>query len=232
MAFCSGRVRAIFCTAARFALLPSTLVFAQGRFSDKDVEILMTNLRDEAKSFRPIFESEIQRSAIRKTSREKEAKELASRFEKQTGTLLETFRQKKKGDPQLAPVRSTAHEIDGLVRTLNLGPQMQPRWNKIRADISQISSAFGIRSSENDGNPRGITASPEPSVADPNAPTCLKAIGPERSRRLVEECLAVSPATHPPCNAQNSCALIIDEIKRSCSLLDARTAPKFCAEYH
>ncbi|WP_369944041.1 hypothetical protein [Xanthomonas medicagonis] len=32
-------------------------------------------------------------------------------------------------------------------------------------------------------------------------------------------CRAVSPATHPPCNAANSCAMIDDEIARGCALL-------------
>lgn len=64
-----------------------------------------------------------------------------------------------------------------------------------------------------------------------NNATCTDEVGPDRSKQLVEQCLQVSPATHPPCNAQNSCQLIIDEIKRSCALL-AANAPKFCSEYH
>jgi hypothetical protein len=36
--------------------------------------------------------------------------------------------------------------------------------------------------------------------------------------------------THPPCNGQNSCSLIIDEIKRGCGLLQ-QNIPTFCAEY-
>ncbi|WP_343237380.1 hypothetical protein [Xanthomonas sp. D-109] len=35
----------------------------------------------------------------------------------------------------------------------------------------------------------------------------------------MDTCRAVSPATHPPCNAANSCAMIDDEIARSCALL-------------
>ena len=40
--------------------------------SDKDVQALMQNLRDDAKSFKPQFNSAISKSTIRKTSREKE----------------------------------------------------------------------------------------------------------------------------------------------------------------
>ena len=56
------------------------------------------------------------------------------------------------------------------------------------------------------------------------------AVGIERSRQLVNECLQVSPATHPPCNAQNACSMIVDEIKRGCALI-SQGAPGFCAEY-
>ncbi|WP_370655211.1 hypothetical protein [Sphingomonas aurea] len=35
----------------------------------------------------------------------------------------------------------------------------------------------------------------------------------------------MSPATHPPCNAANSCALIEDEIARSCALFDGDGPP-------
>jgi len=33
-------------------------------------------------------------------------------------------------------------------------------------------------------------------------------------------CIQVSPATHPPCHADNPCALIRGEIDRSCKLWD------------
>jgi hypothetical protein len=47
---------------------------------------------------------------------------------------------------------------------------------------------------------------------------------------LVEQCRQVSPGTHPPCNAENSCRVITDEIRRSCQLL-GRDGPRFCEEY-
>lgn len=50
------------------------------------------------------------------------------------------------------------------------------------------------------------------------------------ARTLVERCLRVSPATHPPCNVRNPCNLIIAEISRGCALLEA-TKPDFCAAY-
>jgi hypothetical protein len=62
------------------------------------------------------------------------------------------------------------------------------------------------------------------------AMSCNRSIGAAKAHRLVEQCLTVSPATHPPCNAANDCALIQDEISRGCALLDT-DRPAFCRQY-
>ena len=48
--------------------------------------------------------------------------------------------------------------------------------------------------------------------------SCLDEIGPEASAKLVQRCIAVSPATHPPCNAANDCASVQGEIDRACAM--------------
>ncbi|SEJ34569.1 hypothetical protein SAMN05518849_105136 [Sphingobium sp. AP50] len=50
--------------------------------------------------------------------------------------------------------------------------------------------------------------------------SCAAEIGSAAAARRVKLCRDVSPATHPPCNAANSCAMIEDEIARSCALFD------------
>jgi len=65
---------------------------------------------------------------------------------------------------------------------------------------------------------------------DHHGRACRRAVGEERARELVEECRQVSPGTHPPCNADNSCHTITEEIRRSCMLLGA-DAPRYCDEY-
>ena len=47
---------------------------------------------------------------------------------------------------------------------------------------------------------------------------CRDEIGPAAAKRLVARCFDASPATHPPCNAVNPCAMIREEIARSCKL--------------
>ncbi|WEK57874.1 MAG: hypothetical protein P0Y52_15250 [Candidatus Brevundimonas phytovorans] len=75
---------------------------------------------------------------------------------------------------------------------------------------------------------------PEPVVSEPAAPegepgSCLAEIGEARSKRLVERCIQVSPATRPPCNSANPCAMIQGEIDRSCAMYGPdETKPKEC----
>jgi ketosteroid isomerase-like protein len=46
-------------------------------------------------------------------------------------------------------------------------------------------------------------------------PTCTREIGSAAAKKLVNRCNQVSPATHPPCNANNPCTMIRGEIIRS-----------------
>jgi len=184
------------------------------RLSDKDLESVMNNLKADAKAFRPRFDSAIKKSSIRKTSQAKDAMSLASTFQQQTSTLLNEFKKTRKGD-SVPAMLSTAGQIEKIMTDLKLDPQTTG-WDKIRTDLNQVSNAFGI--------------APATASGDQNTIPCIQAVGTERAKKLVDECLQVSPATHPPCNSQNSCQLIIGEIKRSCSLLQ-KNQPSFCAEY-
>ncbi|HEY0229648.1 MAG TPA: lysozyme inhibitor LprI family protein [Dokdonella sp.] len=70
-------------------------------------------------------------------------------------------------------------------------------------------------------------AAPAAAAADV---ACGKSAGRQKAELLVQQCQQVSPATHPPCNVANACALMTDEIKRGCAMID-KNAPAFCADY-
>ena len=68
------------------------------------------------------------------------------------------------------------------------------------------------------------TPAPTPAETAPAQPVpaadqpCRDQIGEAASAALVQRCIQVSPATHPPCNAANPCEMIQGEIDRSCAL--------------
>ncbi len=217
-----GWVRSV-CLILLFGLLGGA-ARAQGRLSDKDVQRVMQNLKDDAQPFHKSFAKALKKSSIRKTSQENDATALTDTFAKQANTALESFKHQQKADQEIIALVHTAAQIDPLVYSLQLNPQITSQWEKLRTELHQIAQAFGVP--EPYLAPSAESASAAPSTTG----TCLNAVGIERSRQLVNECIQVSPATHPPCNAQNACSLIVDEIKRGCALI-GQGAPGFCAEY-
>lgn len=69
-----------------------------------------------------------------------------------------------------------------------------------------------------------------PATTPASSGSCLDEIGQDAATQLVERCRAVSPATRPPCNTANPCAMIQSEIDRSCALWerDGETPPDEC----
>ncbi|WP_420470501.1 hypothetical protein [Brevundimonas sp. FT23042] len=60
--------------------------------------------------------------------------------------------------------------------------------------------------------------------------SCSLDQGSDAAMELVRRCMAVSPATHPPCNPENPCQMIQDEIDRSCAMYKPGEArPAECA---
>lgn len=62
------------------------------------------------------------------------------------------------------------------------------------------------------------------------AQSCNAQVGEDEAQTYVDQCLEVSPATRPPCNGENPCQLIWDEISRGCAML-GNDAPGFCSDY-
>jgi len=60
-------------------------------------------------------------------------------------------------------------------------------------------------------------ATDDASDEDVTAP-CSDTLGAAPAAALVQRCIAVSPATHPPCHVSNPCTLIQNEIERSCAM--------------
>ena len=79
----------------------------------------------------------------------------------------------------------------------------------------QRTAALGADSAQQGGGPA------------PRVTSCRQSIGAARASTLVRQCIQVSPATHPPCNDQNPCEMITDEIRRGCGMYPS-PVPSFC----
>ena len=80
-----------------------------------------------------------------------------------------------------------------------------------------------------DAPPQEEAMSETPAAEDTSGQPCINDFGQDVAEDLVRRCIAVSPATHPPCNVQNPCQMIQDEIDRSCAMYGpGETKPKEC----
>ena len=117
---------------------------SQTRINDKDVANLMHNLKEDAKKFNPMFNNAIKKSTIRKTSREKDAKNLVTTFAKQTEAMLNNFKRTKKADSDFSLVKSSAAEIDKIVNDIKLDGEAAAMWQKIRTELDEVGSALRV----------------------------------------------------------------------------------------
>ncbi|WP_246672126.1 MULTISPECIES: lysozyme inhibitor LprI family protein [unclassified Mesorhizobium] len=75
-------------------------------------------------------------------------------------------------------------------------------------------------------------AKPAPAKASQNdTRPCVQSAGKAKSDQYVSQCIQVSPATNPPCNGQNACSMMVDEIKRGCAMIGNDNPPGFCSAY-
>lgn len=116
------------------------------------------------------------------------------------------------------PVES-ADALDEVVKSLAI---TQKAWlahrNDCGADRACIYKAYLVRK-------RALTAGD-----DAKDTPCRDTVGAEQAAIYVKECIAVASETHPPCNADDSCELIVSHNIFRCVDL-GKGAPKFCAAY-
>ena len=134
----------------------------------------------------------------------------------------------------------TDMDFVGGLAVIRSAPRL-PRW-LAGTLLLPLAACGGGASSEPEPERNAVAAAPTSTpVASPSpAPaktggrsepvsilSCSADRGDAAARKLVKICTSVSPATHPPCNAVNSCAMIEDEIARSCALMgnDAAGTP-------
>lgn len=141
--------RSLVAFLALVSIFAMPMLHAQSHPNNKDIEALMKNLKEDSKTFRSAFEDDLKKSAIRKTSEEKDARQLASDFEKQADEMLSDFKKTKRANVAVENTLNTAHELGKIVASMQVGHHADAQWQKIRSELQEISNAFGITHSGN-----------------------------------------------------------------------------------
>lgn len=107
--------------------------------------------------------------------------------------------------------------------------QLQHQLQCPEGDLSCVPQAAGAAAPATAGAAPATAASAKASQNDTRP--CVQSAGKAKSDQYVSQCIQVSPATHPPCNGQNACGMMIDEIKRGCTMIGSDNPPAFCSAY-
>lgn len=116
---------------------------AQAGVNYQGMTTLMKNLREDAHTFRPLFDKAVHKSTIRHTSQERDARDMSLSLDRETDALVQKFKKNHNGDEQFRRVMEAAEPIDTLVHTLQLGPEVDQKWQIIRAELHQLGLAYG-----------------------------------------------------------------------------------------
>ena len=142
--FTRGRTIAVLMALAMTLVPGARQACAQERMSDKDIENTMKNLSEDTKKFQSLFNSAVGKSTIRKTSQEKDAKNLVKRFRDQTDGMLRTFGDKQQADASLQSVLNSASQIEKQMSEVSLGGETSTQWSRIKSELTTLSEQFNV----------------------------------------------------------------------------------------
>jgi len=138
----------IFRTVALFTLFLTFVAvrpaIAQDRMSDKDVENLMKNLKQDSKTFQSAFNSSISHSTIRKTSQEKDDKATVQLYRNQVDRMLDVFQDKRQANDTLPVVMNTSGQIDEIFKSVQLGESAKSAWKKCKTEMNMLATQFNM----------------------------------------------------------------------------------------
>jgi hypothetical protein len=109
-----------------FLLVQSS--FTQQRMSDRDIENIMKNLKNDSKRFESSFNSAISKSTIRNTSQD----------------MLNIFQDKRTADTTLPGVLGLVPQIDALFVDVHLGGSAKSDWKKCKAELAILAEQFNM----------------------------------------------------------------------------------------
>lgn len=116
----------------------------QERLNDKDLGRLLKNVAEDAKSFSGHFKKAVEKSSIRKTSKEKDAKKLAERFAEQTKKVAEKFDDKQKTDEMMPAAFQSLNQLGEIMRDLGISGEASVQFEKVKSEMTRVAHQFGV----------------------------------------------------------------------------------------
>ena len=117
---------------------------AQTRLSDKDVLQHMKNLKDDAKKFRPSFNSALSKSTIRKNTQEKDAIDSGAEFRKANEFDVRDVQERHQSGtvPAELPGHRAADRQSHDQHALD--PAANTQWSTVKTELNTLATAFHV----------------------------------------------------------------------------------------
>jgi hypothetical protein len=115
----------------------SSLASAQ----DKDLERRIKTLYSDAKTFRSMFDSALDKSEYHKSVQEKDAKLFAEAFQNQSKNMLDNVKKTGKPEPFLDACLDNAAKIDSVFKSMPLDAATTAQWYRTKAQLDSIAKA-------------------------------------------------------------------------------------------
>ena len=116
---------------------------AQDRISDKDLQRLMSNMKEDSKKFALSYKQDVSTSTIRKTNEEKNVRQLLDRFPKQVEGMLNQFKSNRQSNA-LGTIYLSVRQLDEVMKKVPPSTGTTALWSKVKNELDQISKAFNF----------------------------------------------------------------------------------------
>jgi hypothetical protein len=140
----SPTMKALAALAVSLLLSTGWSASAQNRVNDKDIQIMMNNIKSDSRRFRTAFNNSVKKTTIRHTSREKNSKNLVANFKARVDGMYQTFKSTKKADTALPLVIDTASQIDKF-KEISFDEATYASWAKVKTELKQLADAYGVQ---------------------------------------------------------------------------------------
>ena len=129
-----------------FLVVAPRAAYSQSRLSDKDIDTTLKNIQEDTKQFRDTFNSALKKSTVRKTSQEKDARDMIKTFEQQLDSTRHYFKDKHQVGDHLSALVASRDKIDSFLHSVSLGDQTNSEWGRIKAELDTLAKSFNIGS--------------------------------------------------------------------------------------
>jgi archaellum component FlaC len=114
------------------------------RLSDKEIELILHRIEQQADKFRGILDTALDKSRLDGTSREDDINAFIKDFDQEVKRLHDRFGEHKSVAADVQAVLDRAARIDDFMHRRRLTDKAQDEWSNLRINLDELAEAYGV----------------------------------------------------------------------------------------